>query len=64
MLESAFDYYSIKRKKGMKKDEMIQLLVLFECEPENFQIVKRRATLLKYISELKDDSYFKKFISF
>ena len=62
MLERAFEYYNIKKKKGMKKDEMVQLLVLFECEPENFHIVQRRNTLLKYIDELKTDNYFKNFI--
>lgn len=64
MLERALEYYNIKKKKGMKKDDMIQSLVIFECDIENAYKVQRRHTLLKYIEELKEDCYFKNFVIF
>ena len=55
------DYYLLS-KKNMRKDEMIQLIIMFETDPANFKIVNRRRRMYKYINELKQDKYFNKFI--
>ena len=57
------DYYELS-KKNMRKDEMIQLIILFEIDPTNSQIVNKRHTLWSYINDLKQDKYFSKFILF
>ena len=62
-LNHILDYYKIQRKK-LKKEEMIQIIILFECSPENQSIVYRRKQLWYYIKELKKDKYFKKYIIF
>lgn len=64
MLQHILNYYEIQTKKGLKKDEIIQLIVLFETEPLNRDIFYKRIKLWNYIDELKNDKYFKKYISF
>jgi hypothetical protein len=59
------DYYSIA--KGMKsnkckKDEIIQILVDFESNPLNTDIVFKRQNMWFYMNELKNDRFMKKFI--
>lgn len=59
------DYYGIA--KGLKtnkctKDEIICLLVDFEENLENYEIVSRRRLMWFYIEELKNDKFMKKFI--
>ena len=59
------DFYGIS--KGLKtnkctKDEIICLLVDFEENAENYEIVSRRRLMWFYIEELKSDKYMKKFI--
>jgi len=59
------DYYGIS--KGLKtnkctKDEIICLLVGFEENAENYEIVSRRRLMWFYIEELKSDKYMKKFL--
>jgi len=56
-------YYGIYKPK-MLKNEMIQLLVLFETQEENASIVKKRIRLWRNIEELKSDSFFSKYIMF
>ena len=56
-------YYGIYKSK-MIKDEMIQVLLFFETDKNNHDIVFRRVRLWKNIQELKDDSYFSKYIMF
>ena len=43
---------------------MVQLIILFENEPTNKNIVDQRKRLWKNILELKNNEYFKKFILF
>ena len=62
-LSQIMDYYELS-KKNMRKDEMIQLIILFEIDPTNSQIVNKRHTLWSYINDLKQDKYFSKFILF
>ncbi len=56
------EYYKLKRKR--KKKDIIQQLILFECDYSNNEIVETRRTLWEYILVLKDDNYFKRFILF
>jgi hypothetical protein len=56
-------YYNIYKSK-MTKDEMIQVLLFFETDPANKEIVQHRLRLWKNIEELKNDSYFSKYILF
>ena len=55
-------YYSSKKK--IKKSEMINNIILFENNPENSEIVYNRKRMWYYLNQLKNDSYFKKFIIF
>jgi hypothetical protein len=56
--------YNINNKKKLVKDEIIQLLVLFEQDTSNKFLVKKRRRLWNSIDELKNDAYFKNFIMF
>lgn len=58
-----FQYYGLQKNK-MVKDEMLQLLLLFETDPLNKIVVERRMRLWRYIQELKTDPFFKKYILF
>ena len=60
-LTNILGYYNINKNK-LVKDEMVQLIILFENEPTNKNIVYQRKRLWKNILELKNNEYFKKFI--
>jgi hypothetical protein len=62
-LTNILGYYNINKNK-LVKDEMVQLIILFENEPTNKNIVDQRKRLWKNILELKNNEYFKKFILF
>jgi hypothetical protein len=62
-LSQVFQYYGLQKNK-MVKDEMLQLLVLFETDPVNKSVVERRMRLWQNIRELKTDPFFKKYILF
>lgn len=62
-VSQVFQYYGLQKNK-MVKDEMLQLLVLFETDPVNKMVVERRMRLWRYIQELKTDPFFKKYILF
>ncbi len=62
-LGQIMDYYELSYRK-LKKDEIIQILVLFENDPLNWELVERRRHFWDNIAELKEDKYFKKFIVF
>lgn len=55
------EYYDISKRKK-KKIELIEEIVVFENQPENCEIVNRRATLWSYIEEIKQDKYLSKFL--
>lgn len=57
------DYYEISKRK-MRKDEMVQTIILFEDEKDNIAEVERRKMLWSYINELKNDKFFSKYILF
>ena len=62
-LHKICDYYELVRRK-LKKDEIVQEIVLFECDPNNSELVQKRKLLWFYVSELKNDKYLKKFVIF
>ena len=62
-LQKVANYYNINTRKSLK-NEIIELIVLFELEESNYDIVKNRKKYWFYIDELKKDKYFKKYIIF
>ena len=59
------DYYDITkniRMAKLKKQDIIEQIILFENTPENFEIVMKRKELWYYIGELKNDKIMKKYI--
>ena len=68
-LVQILNYYGINKnninnKKKLVKDEMIQLLIIFELDENNTQIVNKRRRLWQNISELSSDVFFKNFVTF
>jgi hypothetical protein len=63
MLQHIANYYKIPKSR-LKKEELIQLIIQFENEPENSEIVYNRKRMWHYMNELKNDSYFSKFLIF
>ena len=62
-LGQIMDYYELN-KKNLKKDEIIQILVIFESDPQNEPLVEKRLRLWENIKELKKVKYFSKYIIF
>ena len=63
MLHHIINYYQIPKGR-LKKDELIELIIQFENNPDNSAIVYNRKRLWHYINELKSDKYFSKFVIF
>tara|TARA_Y100001958_G_scaffold27577_1_gene17508 strand:+ start:4904 stop:5320 length:417 start_codon:yes stop_codon:yes gene_type:complete len=63
MLSHILDYYKLSRRK-LNKTEMVQIIVIFEHDPENEVIVATRRQLWKYLKRLRDDEYLSKYIIF
>lgn len=63
MLHHITNYYQIPKGR-LKKDELIELIIQFENNPDNSAIVYNRKRLWHYINELKNDKYFSKFVIF
>jgi hypothetical protein len=68
-LTQIMNYYglnkqNINNKKKLVKDEMIQLLILFEVEENNRASVLKRRRLWQNMAELSADPFFKPFIMF
>jgi|TARA_B110000495_G_scaffold50146_1_gene41979 hypothetical protein len=62
-LHHIINYYNLPKRK-LKKEELIDSIVQFENAPENSAIVYNRKRLWHYLNELKNDSYFGKFVIF
>jgi hypothetical protein len=59
------DYYGLMkdvRTNKMKKQDVIEQILLFENNMENCEVVIRRKELWYYINELKNDKMMKKFV--
>lgn len=64
-LNKIMDYYKIpirENKKELRKSDKVKRIVNFESYEANHGVVKRRKLYWDYISELKKDDYFKKYI--
>ena len=62
-LTQLLQYYGIYKSK-MVKDEMIQVLLFFETDPQNKSIVHKRLRLWQNLKELKTDAFLGKYILF
>ena len=58
------EYYNMKdiRTNKLKKQDVIEQIILFETDPENIEIVTKRKELWYYIDELKNDKMMKRFV--
>ena len=59
------EYYNISKEIRMtkcNKDEIINIIVLFEHNPVNYDIICRRKQMWFYINELKNDKFMKKYV--
>ena len=63
MLGNIMDYYNLSKRK-LCKEEIVQIIILFELEECNRDAVENRRRLWKNIRELKDNAYFSKYILF
>ena len=57
-----YEYYNIGKIAKLKKADIIQAIVVFEHDGENYEIVMRRQQLWHYLEELKSDKYMKRFV--
>ena len=57
------NYYQIPKRK-LKKEELIELIIQFENDENNVEVVYNRKRLWHCLTELKDDEYFSKFVIF
>jgi len=60
-LERIADYYEISKRKK-RKDELVEVIVLFEKDPVNIQKVYQRKKLWRYIEEIRKDKYLRQFL--
>jgi len=59
------EYYNILkgvRINKLKKQDVIEQIIMFEKDIENFAIVAKRKQLWYFMNELKEDKFMKKFI--
>ena len=61
MSTKIMDYYGLDNRK-LRKNEMIEMILLFESEICNIEIIHKRKQLWFYVNELKNDSFFKQYI--
>lgn len=62
-LNNILDFYNIKKKKkNMKKQDIIDTIVNFETNLNNKDIVSNRIRLFENFIELKNNEFFNKFI--
>ena len=55
------NYYGLSTRKKRKSD-IIDDIIDFESQPENYFVVEHRKTLWYYLEELENDHYLSKFI--
>lgn len=60
------DYYGISKNSikinKMKKQDIIEQIMLFEKDSDNIEIVQKRKQMWYYMNELKNDKFMKKYI--
>ena len=57
-----YEYYNIGKMAKLKKADIIQAIVVFEHDSENYELVMRRQQLWHYLEELKADKFMKRFV--
>ena len=57
-----YEYYNIGNPNKLKKIEIAQIIVAFEHDKDNMEVVERRKTLWFYMTELKSDPFTKKYV--
>ena len=65
-LNKIMDYYNIptrENRKELRKLDKVKRIVDFETCEDNKEVVKKRKRFWEYVSELKQDDYFKKYIA-
>lgn len=65
-LNKIMEYYKIptrENRKELRKSDKVKRIVDFESCKSNQDVVKKRKLYWNYISELKQDEYFKKYIA-
>ena len=62
-LKKIAEYYDIATRK-LKKDELVQEIVLFESDPNNSETYLRRLQAWYWLKELKEDTKLKQYILF
>ena len=62
-LKKIAEYYDIPYRK-LRKDELVQSIVLFECDPSNEEIYMRRVQAWYWLNELKEDPKLKQYVLF
>ena len=55
------NYYGLSTRKKRKTD-LIDDIITFESQPENYFVVEHRKTMWYYMEELENDHYLSKFI--
>ena len=59
------DYYGFSKElkhRKCNKEQIIEILVSFESDPTNDDIVNKRQSLWFYIGQLKNDKFMKKYV--
>ena len=62
-LSRIMEYYGLSKRK-LKKGEIVQTIVMYEYDPDNWSIVERRRRLWQNMEELAEDPYLSKYVSF
>lgn len=57
-----YEYYKLGNPNKLKKIEIAQIIVAFEHDNDNSEVVERRKTLWFYMMELKSDPFTKKYV--
>jgi hypothetical protein len=63
MLNNIASYYKITKKR-VKKEQLVQMIIQFENDVKNYEIVLKRKKCWHYLNELKKDDFFCKFVIF
>ena len=63
-LTHIMQYYRLKKKPGMTKEDRRLAIATFEADPANVAIVRKRKYMWYCLAELHDDAYFKTFMAF
>lgn len=61
-LQLILEYYGLTKLKGLKKQDLISHIMVFETDPSNHETTTKRKMLWYYMNELKSDKILKRFI--